>query len=352
MFDSRQRRACSALVALLTVTACGRDRRIYAAKPVEPETKVVRIGTFASLSGPDAAFSADYQRGIRGAIDAWNAGVDGRRLRLELQTYDDRSRASATAAAVERFAREDRVAIVVGGFDTERVARAAAAAKDVLVACPGCAAESEANVVALAPSFHERAEVLADLVTRTMNLSRVAILAREGNAVDRAVGDAFRASLKSRGVATDDAVTFTPQTINEVLAKLSSDAPQAVFVTLDGSGAALVGRALRRRAVPSALLFHGTPDLAVLPEADRVSALEGALFPGFGVPGSADSSVCDAAAERELLGLDAATRLCRALETAEAHDPATLERALARVAKSRSLQVAQVKAGRFLALRP
>jgi len=352
MFGSRQLRVCCVAFALLAVAACGRDRRVYAAKPVQPTTKPVRIGTFASLTGADGALGRVYQDGFRSAIDSFNAGNDAKNVRVELVTYDDQSRASATAEVVLRLTSEDRVALVAGGWNVERVAAAAAGANGVLVACIGCAADSSANVVGLAPSFHERAELLADLVVETMKLSRVVILARQGSAIDRAAGDAFRASLKARGVATGDATTFTPQTIGEVMAQLASDAPQAVFVAMDGNGAALVGRAIRRRAVPSALLFLGTPDLSVLPEADRLSALEGALFPGLSEPGSSDFSVCDVSAERELLAHDAATRLCRALEAAEDHDAATLRRALGRVWQGRRLEIARVHAGRFHQLRP
>lgn len=350
VFESGFERGCLVGIALLAAASCGRSRRVYVARATEPSTRVVRIGAFASLTGQDAAIGADYQRGFESAINQWNQLMSARGVRVQLASYDDQSRPSAAAVAVQRLLDEDRVAVVVCPRPPRIDGRTAAA--DALVACAACPKDSASDVIGLAPSFRERAELLAELVVETMQLNKVAILIRHGVAADRAAADAFRASLKARDVATDDALTFTPETIADVLTKLASAAPQAVLVALDGNQAALVGRAMRRRAVPSALLFFGTPNLDVLPEADRATALEGALFPGFRDPSYSDNRIGDVGVERHLLGYDAAWQVCTALAHANTEDASALRRSIDRVGGGTSLSVARVQGGWFGELKP
>lgn len=343
-------------LALLTTAACGRARRVFVSSPGPSPASVVRMGAYASLTGVDAPIGRALHEGFSTAVEQWNANADSNGgLRVELVVYDDQSRASGAAAAVRRLVADDHVALVVGGWNTER-AQLAAAGTNALVVCPGCAAGDEPGVIGLAPSFHARAELLADLVVRTMNMSRVAILVRKDAALDRAAAEAFRASLKARSVETADALAFTPETIADVLARLVADSPQAVLVASDGNEAALVGRAMRRRGVPSALLFFGTPNIEVLPEADRVAALEGALFPGVFALGRTDEvgtrfvSAFQTAHgsppnERAFLGYAAGRQVIEALAASSSAPSTELSEALRRTKSVARLEIFRVEHG-------
>ena len=260
------------------ISACNRSRREFVPKPPSVGAQTIRIGTYASLTGPDVAIGAAIQRGFDLALELENAKNS---VQFELVTYDDQSRPAGAAAAVRRLLQEDHVALIVGGWNSDRAAAAARDANGALVVCPGCAAANEltaAGAIGLAPSVRERAEALAECVVRTMIYSKVAILTRAHTPSDLEAAVAFRAALVARGVQAGEPFAFTPESISAVLTTLAGEAPQAVLIAFDGREAALAGRALRRRAVPSALLFFGAPDMSALPESDRAAALEGALF--------------------------------------------------------------------------
>jgi ABC-type branched-subunit amino acid transport system substrate-binding protein len=359
VFDSRFEKTFLIAIALLAAAACGRSRRVYVARAAEPEAFVVRIGDCASLTGSATAAGTAEHRGFEFAIEEWNASEHARRLRAVLVTYDDQSRPAGAAAAVQRLITDDHVDVVAAGSDAQR---AAANAGGALVICPSCPFEAGANVIGLAPSLSERADLLADLVVRTMNMNKIAILVRRDVASDRAAAEAFRASAKSRHVVIGEALAFTPESITGVLAQLVADAPHAVLVAFDGTEAALVGRALRRRAVPSALLFFGTPNIRVLPEADRLAALEGGLFPSLLEAARADETGrrfleqfearhATTPDERAFQGYAAGRRVLDALLAASSKKAPDARTALL-AARPSALAVVRIEHGTFVRLLP
>lgn len=323
---------------------------MYEARALDERARTVRIGTFGSLSGPDSALGRELQQGLESAVLSWNQGADGARVHVELRSYDDQSRATAAARACERLVSDDHVALIVGGLDPAHADSAAAAVPEALLVCPSCPAGSTSRALGLSPSCHERAELLAELVVRTMRVERVQVLVRADVASDHAMASAFADSFAARGGRPREPIGFTPATITDVLGKLAAEAPQAVLVALDGREAALVGRAMRRRAVPSALLFSGTPDLSILPEADRLAALEGALFPGSRAEHqeSGAGTVASFALERRLLASAAVARVAAAFAGAASGARDELWREISTSRLSTPLEVARVERGRFL----
>ncbi|MBL8859117.1 MAG: amino acid ABC transporter substrate-binding protein [Planctomycetes bacterium] len=332
----------AATSVLSLFASCERQRRVYVPEPPPASVQTIRIGAYASLTGPDAALGSAQLRGFELALREWDATES---LRFELVTYDDRSRASGAAAAVRRLVEDDSVVLVAGGLSAERAVAAFGTANPVHCVCPGCGPSQElaaAGVVGTAPSERERADLLADLIVGTMGYSKVAILARERSAASESaheMSSAVRGALLARGVQTGEPRTFTPESITEVLTSIVNDAPQAVVVALDGRDAALVGRALRRRAVPAALLFTGAPDVDALPQVDRAAALEGAYFPSL-IVGQRSSALVrrlteavaeghlDAVDEPALLGYAAGRRVVATLAHTPLSQPTEIGRRL------------------------
>jgi ABC-type branched-subunit amino acid transport system substrate-binding protein len=362
VFEPGFDKALFAGIVLFSVASCGRSRPVFVAHAEAPAAHVVRIGSHASFTGAAAAASQSEERGLALAIDEWNASEQAPRLRVERVTYDDQGRATGATAAVERLSSADRVDVV---FTTPAGARASATAGTGAppVACATCPVASISPAIGLAPSRAERADVLAELVVRTMNLSKLATLVRRDVAEDHAAAAAFATSLKARGIDAVAQVPFTPESITDVLTQLLADAPQAVLVAFDGDEAALVGRALRRRAVPSAVLFFGAPRVEVLPDADRIAALEGALFPSLFEAARTDAAGRRFVAafearygarpdERAYLAHAAGTRVLEALLAARASNTFDPRAALALVRPAGPLTVVRIEHGTFVPLSP
>ena len=79
-----------------------------------PATGVIKIGHFASMTGPQATFGISTDQAIRLAIKERNAkgGVKGRQI--ELVTIDDAGKQSEAATAVTRLINDDHVVAVLG----------------------------------------------------------------------------------------------------------------------------------------------------------------------------------------------------------------------------------------------
>ena len=99
--------------ALLTSSGCNR----------QPDT--IKLGEFASMTGKEAVFGQNVNKGTRLAIEESNAagGVLGRTL--ELITEDDQSKPGESATVVKKLISRDKVVVILGEITSGRTLEAA-----------------------------------------------------------------------------------------------------------------------------------------------------------------------------------------------------------------------------------
>ena len=182
-----------ALAALALLSNCGvvEDR--------------IKLGQFASLTGKEAVFGQNANKGTILAIEETNAagGVLGRKL--ELVTEDDQSKAGEAATVVKKLISRDKVSVVLGEITSGRTLEAAPicqAAKVPLVS-PGATASEVTTKgdyifrVCFIDEF--QGTVMAKFARDTLKLGRVAILSSVSSAQSVGLAKYFRERFTSGG---------------------------------------------------------------------------------------------------------------------------------------------------------
>ena len=80
----------------------------------------ILFGHVGSLSGSEATFGQSTDRGIKLALEEWNAkgGVKGRKI--ELRTLDNQGKPEESAVAATRLVAQDKVTVLLGEVASSR----------------------------------------------------------------------------------------------------------------------------------------------------------------------------------------------------------------------------------------
>jgi len=181
--------------ALLTSSGCNR----------KPDT--IKLGEFASLTGKEAVFGQNVNKGTRLAIEESNAagGVLGRTL--ELITEDDQSKPGESATVVKKLISRDKVVVILGEITSGRTLEAApiAQAAKIPLISPG-ATNTEVTAkgnyifrVCFIDDF--QGTVMAKFARDTLKLKRVAILSSVSSAQSVGLAKYFRERFTSASTA-------------------------------------------------------------------------------------------------------------------------------------------------------
>jgi len=181
--------------ALLTSSGCNR----------QPDT--IKLGEFASLTGKEAVFGQNVNKGTRLAIEESNAagGVLGRTL--ELITEDDQSKPGESATVVKKLISRDKVVVILGEITSGRTLEAApiAQAAKIPLISPG-ATNTEVTAkgnyifrVCFIDDF--QGTVMAKFARDTLKLKRVAILSSVSSAQSVGLAKYFRERFTSASTA-------------------------------------------------------------------------------------------------------------------------------------------------------
>ncbi len=181
--------------ALLTSSGCDR----------KPDT--IKLGEFASMTGKEAVFGQNVNKGTRLAIEESNAagGVLGRTL--ELITEDDQSKPGESATVVKKLISRDKVVVILGEITSGRTLEAApiAQAAKIPLISPG-ATNTEVTAkgnyifrVCFIDDF--QGTVMAKFARDTLKLKRVAILSSVSSAQSVGLAKYFRERFTSASTA-------------------------------------------------------------------------------------------------------------------------------------------------------
>ena len=172
--------------ALLTSSGCDR----------KPDT--IKLGEFASMTGKEAVFGQNVNKGTRLAIEESNAagGVLGRTL--ELITEDDQSKPGESATVVKKLISRDKVVVILGEITSGRTLEAApiAQAAKIPLISPGATnveVTAKGNYIFRVCFIDDfQGTVMAKFARETLKLKRVAILSSVSSAQSVGLAKYFR----------------------------------------------------------------------------------------------------------------------------------------------------------------
>ena len=181
--------------ALLTSSGCDR----------KPDT--IKLGEFASMTGKEAVFGQNVNKGTRLAIEESNAagGVLGRTL--ELITEDDQSKPGESATVVKKLISRDKVVVILGEITSGRTLEAApiAQAAKIPLISPGATnveVTAKGNYIFRVCFIDDfQGTVMAKFARDTLRLKRVAILSSVSSAQSVGLAKYFRERFTSASTA-------------------------------------------------------------------------------------------------------------------------------------------------------
>jgi len=181
--------------ALLTSFGCNR----------KPDT--IKLGEFASMTGKEAVFGQNVNKGTRLAIEESNAagGVLGRTL--ELITEDDQSKPGESATVVKKLISRDKVVVILGEITSGRTLEAApiAQAAKIPLISPGATnveVTAKGNYIFRVCFIDDfQGTVMAKFARETLKLKRVAILSSVSSAQSVGLAKYFRERFTSASTA-------------------------------------------------------------------------------------------------------------------------------------------------------
>ena len=181
--------------ALLTSSGCNR----------KPDT--IKLGEFASMTGKEAVFGQNVNKGTLLAIEESNAagGVLGRTL--ELITEDDQSKPGESATVVKKLISRDKVVVILGEITSGRTLEAApiAQAAKIPLISPGATnveVTAKGNYIFRICFIDDfQGTVMAKFARETLKLKRVAILSSVSSAQSVGLAKYFRERFTSASTA-------------------------------------------------------------------------------------------------------------------------------------------------------
>ncbi|TAL13464.1 MAG: branched-chain amino acid ABC transporter substrate-binding protein [Aquabacterium sp.] len=292
---SRRAITAAAITSAVLLAACSSKPKtpaVAAAAVPAAQPLRVRIGQAAPLSGPQAEFGLDVQRGAQLAVDDLNSRalrIGGRPATFELVSEDDHADPERARGAAQRLLQR-QVAGVVGHLN----ARATIAAAELYAAAgvpaitpsatdPQWTASGWRTSFRLVADDGRQAAAIARYAARTWPAARVAVV-DNGTPYGKLMADSFADGLKAAGLAVQQRSQVDEHATNfrKLLARLRQDKVDLLFVgALDDQ----VGPLLRQVAEARATLDVVVADAVCgrrLAEELKGSAADGRLWCGEG----------------------------------------------------------------------
>ncbi|GGS48336.1 bifunctional serine/threonine-protein kinase/ABC transporter substrate-binding protein [Streptomyces badius] len=211
------------------------------------------IGVHADLTGPQSAAGRAQERGVRLAVDRFNA-LDGRPFRLAVKVLDDAGDPTRSAQVAEQFAGDPEVAAVIGPTSDVTVAAALSTYDGATLPVLTVSAlqitfprRANASFFQAGPSYASLSIPIVNRLLLRPEVERLGIL------IDRAGGQAAYQAGYATNLMTPNLTTGTthPRVVpagtsvfDPVVADLLSHRSDAVFYAGDATGASRVARIL------------------------------------------------------------------------------------------------------------
>ena len=227
--------------ALLTSSGCDR----------KPDT--IKLGEFASMTGKEAVFGQNVNKGTRLAIEESNAagGVLGRTL--ELITEDDQSKPGESATVVKKLISRDKVVVILGEITSGRTLEAApiAQAAKIPLISPGATnveVTAKGNYIFRVCFIDDfQGTVMAKFARDTLKLKRVAILSSVSSAQSVGLAKYFRERFTSAStvIAAEQKYSEGEKDFRAQLTAIKAAGADGIFVPGYYAEAALICKQAR-----------------------------------------------------------------------------------------------------------
>lgn len=257
----------------------------------EDNAETIKIGHFASLTGPTATFGQQTQQGIEFAVEEINAagGVLGKKI--ELIAEDTRSMTQDAGLAAEKLIGSDKVKVLLGEVSSSLSLAAAPIAErehvpmitpastnpEVTVDKQGKARKYVFRICFIDPF---QGKVMAKFAKENLNAQRVAIL--KDNANDYSVGLAknFRETFTGMGgeIIEEQAYEAGQVDFKSQLTAIKATNPDAIYVPGYYTEVSLIAVQARELGITVPLLGGDGWDSPELTKGSAGAALEGTFF--------------------------------------------------------------------------
>ncbi len=257
----------------------------------DDNAETIKIGHFASLTGPTATFGQQTQQGIALAVEELNAkgGVLGKQV--ELIAEDTRSMTQDASFAAEKLIGSDKVKVLLGEVSSSLSLAAAPIAErqKVPMITPASTnpkvtvdANGEARKYIFRICFIDpfQGKVMAKFAKENLNATRVAIL--KDNANDYSVGLArnFNETFAAMGgeIIEEQAYEAGQVDFKSQLTAIKATNPDAIYVPGYYTEVSLIAVQARELGITVPLLGGDGWDSPKLTEGSAKEALEGTFF--------------------------------------------------------------------------
>ncbi|OXI43515.1 branched-chain amino acid ABC transporter substrate-binding protein [Burkholderia aenigmatica] len=231
---------------------------------VAAHAEVVKIGVAGPLTGAQALFGKDNERGVRLAIDDLNASnlkINGQSVKFELLSEDDQADPKTGMSIAQKLV-DSGVKAVIGHYNSGVMIPADSIYNNAHIPVITGAASNPAITAAglpyvfrLAANDNVMGARMAEFAHDQLKAKKVAVI-DDRTAYGSGVADVFVATAKKLGMtvttrefATDKSVDFTA-----ILNKIKGTKPDAVFYGGYYAQAATVGRQSRQLALDAPIL--------------------------------------------------------------------------------------------------
>jgi branched-chain amino acid transport system substrate-binding protein len=275
-------------IAVIGLSACNSKEKAGG----EGGGETIKIGHFASLTGPQATFGTETDEGVKLAVEEINAagGVLGKKI--ELITEDTQSKTDATIQAVEKLIGRDEVVALIGEVASGRSLAAAPVAQREKVPMVSHASTNEDVTVDKATGktldyifricFIDpfQGKVMAKFARENLKVDKVAILTDKASAYSVGLAKAFRETFTAMGgtIVEEQAYQSGDQDFKAQFTGIKAKNPQAIFIPGYYSEMGLVAQQARGLGLTVPLLGGDGWDSPTLTEGLSKQALEGSYF--------------------------------------------------------------------------
>lgn len=229
--------------------------------PAADRKSELKIGVVVPLSGPTATFGIDCLAGLNLAVDQINnqGGIKGRLLVLEVR--DNQGDPLRSAQGVSSLAEEGALAII-GAVTSNNTLAAAAVAQNAGIpmitpyATYAPVTEIGDYISRICFTDLQQASAMASYAYNALGLRKIAILSEQGSHYSESLAEFLANRFEKLGGKIVAAKSFgsAAGTISKSLAQIKSSAPDAVFLPVYYSDAALISKEISRLAVSKTIL--------------------------------------------------------------------------------------------------
>jgi len=271
------------MALLLVLPGCGKAGD-------EPKSKdggsTIKIGHFASLTGSEATFGQQVDKGIRLAVEEINAagGIAGKKI--ELITEDTQSQTQPSINAAEKLLGKDNVVCLLGEVASSRSLAAADVAQRSRV--PMLTPASTNEKVTQKGEFIFRicfidpfqGAVIARFVSENLKARSVAILRDQGSDYSVGLSDGFKQKFTQLGgtIVEEQSYVGTDKDFRAQLTALKSKSPEAIVIPGYYTSVGLIAAQARELGITVPLIGGDGWDSPELATGAAKQALEGCYF--------------------------------------------------------------------------